>query len=104
MPERYIEFDAESILQLLVHYTQDHEDRVPLDAQLLSAGVSAFIPRWVMLEAKSENEWKDIPIDTTLKEPAPLHVRFEGRKTMSWGQDKTAPITWSDTIESPKAT
>lgn len=101
MAQRFIEFEAPSLLQLLTHYTQDHEDRVPLDAELVSAGVSAFLPRWVMLEAKSENEWKDIPIHPTIKEPAPLHIRFEGKKTLSWGEMPNTKADWQDTIDSP---
>ena len=101
--QKRIEFDANSLLKLLVHYYQDHEDRVPLDAELVGAGVSVFFPRWVMLEATSDREWKDVPIDPQTQEPRPLHVRFEGHKTMSWGADqaKHTMDSWRQVIEAP---
>jgi hypothetical protein len=101
--QKRIEFDANSLLKLLVHYYQDHEDQVPLDAELVHAGVSQFFPRWVMLEAKSD-KWSGIHIAPGWTEPYPLHIRYEGGKTMSWGNDSLAPIRWDDAVEAPKVT
>lgn len=103
MSQKRIEFDANSLLKLLVHYTQDHEDRVPLDAELVAAGVSQYLPRWVILVVKSEHEWKDVPISPKTHEPEFLHVRYEGRKVMSWGKDQDTHTgdTWRKSVESP---
>lgn len=101
--QKRIEFDANSLLKLLVHYTMDHDDRVPLDAELVLAGVSPFLQRYVMLEAKSDHEWKDVPINIQTREPEILHVRYEGKKVMSWGKDQSQHTmeTWKDSVESP---
>ncbi len=99
---RRIEFNANSLLKLLVHYLQDHEDQIPLDAELVTAGVSPFLQRYVMLEAKSD-KWGDVSINPETREPEYLHVRYEGRKTASWQQgNPDAPVMqWQEAVESP---
>lgn len=98
--QKRIEFDANSLLKLLVHYGQDLEDRVPLDATLLAAGVNPMLQRYVMLEVESEHEWRDVPVAPN-GELMPLQFRYEGRKTASWGADPSSPMVWQDSIESP---
>lgn len=102
--EKRIEFSANSLLKLLTHYYQDHDAGIPLDAELVSAGVSPYIQRWVMLEVKSE-EWlrNGVPIDPRTGEPEFLHVRYEGGKTASWQQEKDgAPkMQWKESVEAP---
>lgn len=101
LAQRMIEFDAHSILQLLTHYTQDHDDRIPLDAELLNAGFSQFINRWIMLEAQSEHEWRDIPVDPRTGELKPLHFRYEGKHTLSWGGSGESADAWLPAVDSP---
>jgi hypothetical protein len=99
--QRRIEFDANSLLKLIVHYYQDHTDRVPLDAELETAGVSEMFNRWVILEVKSD-KWDGIRFLPGSDKPYPLHVRYEGGKTLSWGNDGAAPTNaWRDSVESP---
>ena len=100
--QKRIEFSANSLLKLCTHYLQDHDISIPLDAELVSAGVSPFLNRYVMLEATSK-EWTEntVPINPVTREPEFLHVRYEGRRTMSWGNDTQAPIEWQHSIEGP---
>jgi hypothetical protein len=56
-----------------------------------------------MLEAKSD-KWSGIHIAPGWTEPYPLHIRYEGGKTMSWGNDNLAPVKWDDAVEGPKVT
>lgn len=109
--QKRIEIDANSILKLLTHYTQDLADAVPLDAELQSAGVSPYVTRWIMLEVASE-EWgrANIPINLTTREPEFYHVRYEGRNVGSWTQhglagmdmDQQGKMEWKETVEAPK--
>jgi hypothetical protein len=98
--QKRIEFDANSLLKLIIHYLQDHEDRVPLDAELVQAGVSPYLQRYVMLEAKSD-KWDGIHFPPGWTEPYPLNVRYEGKKTMSWGNDNLAPVKWQEAVDAP---
>ena len=102
MPEqRMIIFDANSLLKLLTHYTMDHDDQIPLEATLLSAGVSTMIGRWIILEVDAP-EWGE-EIDPTTHEPPFMHVRFEGNKVMSWKQGSPTHTkdSWLEAVESP---
>ena len=102
MAERLIIFDANSLLKLITHYTMDHEEQIPLDAELRSAGVSTMIGRWVILEVEAK-EWDGGEIDPITMEPPMMHVRFEGNKVMSWKQGKETHTkdSWRDAVESP---
>lgn len=103
MAERMIVFDANSLLKMLCHYTQDHEDQVPLDSELRFAGVSNIIGRWIVLEVEAK-EYDTLPPDPVTHEAPFLHVRFEGNKVMSWTQSPTSPHTrdsWKDAVDSP---
>lgn len=103
--QKRIEIDAQSILRLLTHYTQDLDDAVPLDAELLAAGVSPYVNRWIMLSVESK-EWDgaNIPINATTREPEFYHVRYEGRKVGSWtnnGVEGNEKMEWKETVEAP---
>lgn len=91
MAQRKIIFDANSLVKLLCHYTQDHDDQIPIDAELVHAAVSPILQRWIAFTLRS-NEWKA---------PTPLHIRYEGQKTMSWGGGKESPIVWKSSVDSP---
>lgn len=102
MSDRLIIFDANSLLKLITHYTMDHEEQIPLETELLSAGVSTMVGRWVILEV-SAKEWDDGEIDPVTHEPPFMHVRFEGNKVMSWkqGSQTHTKDSWKDAVESP---
>ena len=103
MADRLIIFDANSLLKLLTHYTMDHEEQIPLDAELKFAGVSNLIGRWIVLEVEAK-EWDgDVP-DPVTKELPFLHVRFEGHKVMSWKQGSPTHTndSWKKAVESPQ--
>jgi hypothetical protein len=98
---RRVEFDGPAILQLLVHYMQDHDERIPLDSELVSAGVSRFINRWIGLTVRSD-KWGEVKKDPN-GTPRPLFFRYEGRKTLSWSQDSEQHTadSWQDAVEAP---
>lgn len=102
MAQRWIQFDANSLLKLLTHYTMDHDDQIPLEAELLSAGVSTMIGRWIVLEVEAK-EWDGMEPDKTGDLPF-LHIRFEGNKVMSWTQSPNTHTrdSWKEAVESPK--
>jgi hypothetical protein len=105
MIQKRIEIDAQSILRLLTHYTQDLDKPVPLDCELVAAGVSPYISRWIMLEVTSD-EWgrAALPINPDTREPEFYHVRYEGRKVGSWmanGSEEHPKMEWKDTVEAP---
>ena len=101
MAQRWIHFDANSLLKLMTHYTMDHEDQIPLDTELKYAGVSALIGRWIVLEVEAK-EWDGMLPDRTGELPI-LHVRFEGNKVMSWtqGPETHTKDSWKDAVEAP---
>jgi hypothetical protein len=104
MAQRWIHFDANSLLKLLTHYTMDHDDQIPLDAELRSAGVSTVMGRYIVLEVESK-EWNGMEPETTGLLPL-LHVRFEGDKVLSWTQSPNNPVhtkdSWKDQVGSPR--
>jgi hypothetical protein len=102
MAQRWIQFDANSLLKLLTHYTMDHDDQIPLDAELKFAGVSNYVTRWIVLEVEAK-EWDGMEPNAEGVLPM-LHVRFEGDKVMSWTQNTKTHTRdmWKDAVESPK--
>ena len=64
MIQKRIEIDANSILKLITHYTQDLKYPMPLDAELVAAGISPVLHRWIMLIAPG---YLLIPTPTNLR-------------------------------------
>ena len=97
MSQKTLYIDAESILALLTHYSQG---AVPFDAELRAAGVSAYLGRWIGLLVTSK-QWDglQVPQSEWIK---PLHIRYEGKKVLTWSGEAGAPPMWSDDIEAPK--
>jgi hypothetical protein len=91
MAIRRIEFDPINLLGLLTHYT---DGDVPLDAELVNVSVGAVLSRHIGLEVKSD-QWTGEPLPDGSGLFAPLHLRYEGRKTLSWGR-KDQEVAWSD--------
>lgn len=75
-------FNPQNLLALLVHYT---DGGVPLNAELKNVLVHPSLTRMVALEVSSD-EW------TTSD---PLHIRYEGNKTMTWTKGDEKP-NWQD--------
>lgn len=98
---RLVEFDADSLLALLTHYT---EGELPLDVTLKSVAVSSRLPRWVCLIVESK-DWTDTPFETGdgYGGQQPLMIRYEGKRVMAL-QHLKDPIAWSDEneVETPK--
>lgn len=101
MGTKTIYIDADSILRLLTHYS---DGDLPLDATLLQAGVSATLGRWMGLLVDSEQwrDWREAKrtVDGGLK---PLHIRYEGKKVMIWGDKKQEESPeWREGVEGPR--
>ncbi len=88
MATRRIEFDGDSLLRLLTHYSDGAA--VPLDAELRNLLVNKFLQRCLAL-------------DFATHEPGPqlAQVRYEGRKVMVWSE-KGTPVEWREGNEAPK--
>jgi hypothetical protein len=101
MAQRWIHFDANSLLKLLTHYTMDHDDQIPLEAELRTCGVSTVMGRYVIMEVEAK-EWNGMTPDATGQLPL-FHVRFEGNKVMSWTQNAETHTkdSWRHEVESP---
>lgn len=100
MAQRQIFFDAQSLYNLLVHYTEGQE--APLNGELLEVGVSNYLGRWVGMRVRS-NEWKGrLQADGGL---APIHIRYECKRLMKWrGDNHEEGPQWSpsNSIEAPR--
>jgi hypothetical protein len=97
---RRIIFDANSLLKLLSHYTQDSDNSIPLDAELIDAGVSSVLGSWIGLNVQSDR-W-DGPEVEGGHGLRPLHIRYEGKRVMSWDSKPDTSPTWHDAPESPR--
>lgn len=100
--ERRVEFDSNSLLKLLTHYSEGVG--VPLDAQLVSISASEKLPRWIALVVEAK-EWEDVPFETGdgYGGQQPIMLRYEGKRVMTL-QHMKDPISWSDenAIEAPR--
>lgn len=98
---RLVEFDAESLLALLTHYT---EGSLPHDVELKRVDVSARLPRWIALIVESK-DWKDTPFEAGdgYGGQQPMMIRYEGKRVMAL-QHLKDPIQWGEegAIETPK--
>ena len=97
---RRVEFDGESLVNLMIHYA---DGDLPLNSTLKNISVSARLPRWVCLIIEAD-EWKDTPFEKAgYGGQQPFMFRYEGKRIMTL-QHLQDPIAWSDenTIEAPK--
>lgn len=85
--ERKIIFSPETLLALMQHYTEDCEDRIPLDAQLVSLGVNPVLERMVGMLVQSGSWESGVASNREGKIGllSPLHFRYEGGKVLLWG-------------------
>lgn len=79
MATRAIEFDPEDALKLLVHYSNG---KVPLDGRIIEFGFNPQL--WNYLGFR---------IETNEDGPPMIHVRYEGRKVMTY-DERGKPIEW----------
>jgi hypothetical protein len=95
--QRTVEFEPQSLLELLKHYAAEADDSIPMDAELVHAGIHPHMHRWIGLWARGK--WSaELPLGPDGR-AKPLHVRYEGQRTMSWGGKADAEITWDKTEE-----
>jgi hypothetical protein len=98
MNQKRIVFTPNSLLKLLTHYT---DGAVPLDCECLSVSVNPAMERMIAIDCKSDNWCDTIESDTTPGVLKPLEVRYEGKKTMSWG-GQHQELEWKEGVEAPK--
>lgn len=101
MQSKLVIFDADSLLKLLVHYS---EGAVPIDSEVKSIQASAKLPRWVSLIVDSK-DWSGTPFETgdgygTVQ---PMFIRYEGKRIMVLDHLKDVPV-WSEegAVEAPR--
>lgn len=98
MAQKRIIFDPQSVISLLTHYT---DGQVPLDTICKGFRVSEALKRQVAFECESA-QWSDaIQSEKSPDVLAPLVIRYEGRRTLSWG-GKHQEMEWRDSVEAPK--
>lgn len=100
MASRLIEFDAQSVIRLLTHYS---EGQIPLSAEVKAVQISKILPRWIAISVDSP-EWEDQDTGQVgYGGQEPLFFRYEGKRVMTLDNRKD-PITWSEenAVERPK--
>ncbi len=85
---KLIVFDANSLLKLLVHYSDGKA--VPLDAELSAVKINPYLQRCIALEFTTGEEG-----------PQVAQVRYEGKKVMTWSEPGTQPV-WQEGNERPR--
>ena len=93
--ERKIIFSPETLIALMQHYTEDCEDRIPLDAQLVSIGVNPALERMIGILMASKS-WEGGVATSAGKIGllSPLHFRYEGGKCLLWG-GRNQELKWN---------
>ena len=93
MSAKIVSFDANSLLKLLVHYTDGRG--LPLNSELKAAGVHPMLQRYIGLWIESD-EWDS---------DEPLHLRYEGKHTLRWQKSDAEPGAqpeWLEQNETPR--
>lgn len=91
---RRVIFSPETLIALMQHYSEDHEDRIPLDATLVSMGPTRLERMIVMLmESQSWEGGTTHGRENKIGILSPLHFRYEGKKVLSWG-GKSQELKW----------
>ena len=81
-------FDPRDLLMLLTHYM---DGVIPLDSTCNFAGFNPYLNRYIGLSVDSK-EW------TTME---PLHIRYDGRKILSWSKKDGDEMVWEKTPDTP---
>ena len=93
---KIIQFDAADFCKLLTHYS---EGMLPLDFELKHVAVDTILKRQIAFIGESK-QWEDEPL-AGREEYGPLHLRYEGKRVMSWGRKGDEPF-WQDANETPQ--
>ena len=83
-------FEGPTLLKLLTAY---YDGKVPLDSKLINVGMSKFLERWVGLTVDSE-QWSSEDTIDNMEGLHPLHLRYEGKRNMSWSKRDGDDIKW----------
>ena len=82
-------FDPKDLVNLLIHYSQGE---VPLDSEVKEVKVNKFLERHIGLEIESK-DWQ---------ESAPLQIRYEGKRIMSWSKERDHEPIWAAAPDAPR--
>ena len=94
---KIIAFSAPDIVKLWIHYS---DGRIPIDGELKAMGVDTKLPRQILFIIDSK-QWPENEKVAGGDGYNPLHLRWEGKRVLSWGKFGTEPI-WQDQNETPK--
>jgi hypothetical protein len=94
--ERKIIFSPETLLALMQHYTEDCEDRIPLDSEVISFGVNASLQRMIgiLVQSRSWEGGNPHNREGKIGVLSPLQFRYEGGKVLLWG-GKNQELSWT---------
>ncbi len=84
---KVVQFDANDFCRLLTVYS---EGLLPLDFELKHVAVDTVLKRQIAFIGESK-QWQDEPIPGK-DEYAPLVLRYEGKRIMSWGRKGNDPF------------
>lgn len=90
MATQRVIFEGESLLRLLTAY---FDGKIPLDAKLLFVGAGQQLQRWIGLWVESEQWGSDGEVEGG-HGLVPLHLRYEGRRNLSWTKRDGNEIDW----------
>lgn len=90
MAGKIIQFDARDFCKMLTAYS---EGRLPLDFELDHVGVDTILTRQICFIGRSK-QWQDEKLEGQ-EGYAPLMLRYEGKRIMSWGKKGSDPF-WQD--------
>lgn len=93
---KVIRFDARDFMKLLTHYS---DGLIPIDFELDHVAVDTILKRQIAFIGRSK-QWQDEPL-AGKEEYGPLHLRYEGKRIMSWGRKGDVPF-WQDAQDAPK--
>jgi len=103
MPSRIVQFDVDSVLKLLVHYS---EGELPLNSEVKQVQISQYLPRWISLIVEAD-DWTGTPYEAGdgYGGIQPMMIRYEGKRTMVLDHLQN-PVSWSEPgeIEAPTRT
>jgi len=93
---KVIGFNADEFCKLITHYS---DGKLPLDFELKHVAVDTILKRQIAFIGFSK-QWEDEPLPGK-EEYAPLMLRYEGKRIMSWGRKGNDPF-WQDALDAPK--
>lgn len=101
MASRTIQFDLNSLVKLLTHFTSGE---IPLDAEPSAFLASPIMQRWITLVLRS-NDWSGTPLATAgYGGTEPFFIRYENKQLLQWQGKEQEYGVWSQPgeIEAPK--